>query len=353
MADAVKRGPAGRLKKEDAVAEKVGVAIVGCGNMGKTHARLLATFEDVALKVLVDTNEAAALGLQKEVGAASVASDLQRALEDPDVDVVLICTHHHQHAPMCTLAAQAGKHVFCEKPLAITAADCEEIARAVDAAGIKFMVGFQARFSPFVLKLKEVVPEPWVTIAQLFDPKWGEQLWVNDPVEGGGNVLSQGCHCFDATCFLNEGDAESIYAEGGNFHHPSLPITDAVACSLRFPGGAVASVTIGDVGRPALMGKSAYQVFAGDVTASLFNYYWEPEIHLWGAEPERLTTADLPGCEDRDAAHGYTQQMRALIDWICKDVDPVGAARVRDGVRATMLGLKAIESIRMRRPQEM
>ena len=189
------------------MAEKVGVAIVGCGTMGKTHARLLATFEDAALKVLVDTNEAAALGLQQEVGAASVASDLHRALEDPAVDVVLICTHHHQHAPMCTLAAQAGKHVFCEKPLAITAADCEEIQSAVEAAGIKFMVGFQARFSPFVLKLKEMAPKPWVTIAQLFDPKWGEQLWVNDPVEGGGNVLSQGCHCFDATCFLNGGDA--------------------------------------------------------------------------------------------------------------------------------------------------
>ena len=335
------------------MAEKVGVAIVGCGTMGKTHARLLATFEDAALKVLVDTNEAAALGLQQEVGAASVASDLHRALEDSAVDVVLICTHHHQHAPMCTLAAQAGKHVFCEKPLAITAADCEEIQSAVEAAGIKFMVGFQARFSPFVLKLKEMVPEPWVTVAQLFDPKWGEQLWVNDPVEGGGNVLSQGCHCFDATCFLNGGDAESIYAEGGNFHHSSLPITDAVACSLRFPGGAIASVTVGDVGRPALLGKSAYQVFAGDVTASLFNYYWEPEIRLWGAEPKRLTTADLPGCEDRDAAHGYTQQMRALIDWIGKDIDPVGAAGVRDGVRATMLGLRAIASIRTRRPQEM
>ncbi len=334
------------------MAEKVGVAIVGCGNMGKTHARLLATFDDVHLRTLVDLNEEAALALQKEVGAASVASDFQRVLEDPDVDVVLICTHHNLHASMCVSAAQAGKHVFCEKPLAITAADCEEIAREVEAAEIKFMVGFQARFSPFILKLKEVVPEPWVTIAQLIDPKWGEQSWANDPVEGGGNVLSQGCHCFDATCFLNGGDVESIYAEGGNFHHPSLPITDTAACTLRFSGGAVATATIGDVGKPGLMGKAAYQVFAGDVTATLFNYYWEPEIILWGAEPERLTAADLPGCEDRDAAHGYTQQMRALIDWILKDADPIGAARVRDGVRATMLGIKAIESIRTHQPQE-
>ena len=332
---------------------RLGAAIIGCGNMGKTHARLLAGFDEVSLRMLVDADEGRARALGAEVPAAAVSTEFERALDDPAVDVVFICTHHHLHAPMCVAAAAAGKNIFCEKPLAINLEDCDAISTAVNAAGVKFIAGFQARFSPFFLKLKEVTPRPWLTIAQYFDPRWGEQSWANDPVAGGGNVLSQGCHCFDAVRFLNASEAVSIYAAGGNYHHPTLPITDAVACTLRFADGAVANVAIGDVGKPALMGKAAYQVFAGDTSASLFNYHWNPEIRLWGAGPGRLTVDDIPGCDDSDFAHGYTQQMRAVVNWTLRDVDPVNAAKLDDAVRATTLALRSIEAIRTGQVQEL
>ncbi len=331
----------------------LGAAIIGCGNMGRTHARLLATFEDVSLRMLVDANPEAAEALNAEVGPVLVSTDYERALQDDAVDVVFICTHHHLHAPMCVAAAQSGKDIFCEKPLAIRMEDCEAIEKAVRAAGVRFMTGFQARFSPFFLKLKEVAPRPWLTIGQYFDPRWGEESWANDPVEGGGNVLSQGCHCFDAVRFLNGSEVVSIYAAGGNYHHPTLPITDAVACTLRFADGAVANVAIGDVGKPSLMGKAAYQVFAGEKTACIFNYHWNPEIRLWGAEPGRMTVDDLPGCDDTDFAHGYVQQMRAVVDWSLRGIDPVNAAKLDDGVRATTLALRAVEAIRTGDVQEL
>jgi len=333
------------------MSEKVNVAVIGCGGMGSTHARRLSGIESVHLSYLVDANEEAAQKLQRETGAESIATDYKKILDDEKLDAVIICTHHHLHAPMSIAAAEAGKHLFCEKPLALTMEDCLAMAEAVEKAGVKFMMGFQARFSPFVLKLKEVVPQPWVTIAQLVDPKWGDAIWANDPIEGGGNVLSQGCHCFDATIFLNGSEPVSIYAEGGNYHHKSLPIIDTVACSLRFADDSVANVTIGDFGHPVLMGKSAYQVFSGNITATLSDYYNDPEVRLWGAEPSIITTNDLPGCNDTHFAHGYTQQMYALMDWISKDIEPLNAAKVRDGVRATELALKAFESIRTHQPQ--
>jgi predicted dehydrogenase len=257
---------------------------------------------------------------------------------------------------MCVAAARAKKHVFVEKPLALTMDDCHAIRNAVRAAGVKLMVGFQARFSPFILKLKEVIGTPLVTISQLIDPRWGDASWANDPVEGGGNVLSQGCHCFDATCFLVGSDPVSIHAEGGNFTHSNIPqITDSVACVIRFANGAVASVTIGDFGKPALMGKAAYQLFAGEKTGTLWNYYEKsPEMKFWGTQPESFTVEDLPeGWRNSHGAHGYTQQMRALIDWVADNVDPAHAAKVDDGVRATQLGVKAIEAIRTGEPQKL
>lgn len=334
------------------MAEKVGVAIIGCGGMGKTHARSLAKRDDVYFRMLVDVRLEAAQALQKEVNAEFIGTDFESALKDPSVDIILICTHHHLHAPISIAAAQAGKNVFCEKPLALTLEECENVARAVESAGVKFMMGFQVRFSPLLLKLKEVVPKPWVTIGHIIDPKWGESSWANDPVEGGGNILSQGCHCFDATCFLNDTEPISIYAGGGNYHHPTLPIIDSVACTIRFAGGSVANVAIGDFGNPALLGKSGYQVFAGNVTATLYNLHTgEPEVRLWGTQPARLTAADIPGCDDSTAAHGYTQEMHALMDWIGKDIDPAIGAKVRDGLRATKLAIKAFESIRTNQAQ--
>ncbi|MBM3708666.1 MAG: Gfo/Idh/MocA family oxidoreductase [Actinobacteria bacterium] len=333
------------------MSDNVNIAIVGCGGMGSTHARRLSKMENVNISYLIDKVEESAQKLQREVGAKKIATDIRQALDDKNVGVIIICTHHHLHAPMSIASAQAGKHIFCEKPLALTMDDCIGIAEAVEKTGVKFMMGFQARFSPFVLKLKEIVPQPWVTISQLIDPKWGEDIWANDPIEGGGNVLSQGCHCFDATCFLNDSPVVSIYAEGGNYHHLSLPIIDTVACTLRFSNNSVANITIGDFGNPALMGKSAYQVFEGNITATLYNYYSEPEVRLWGTQPAIITTDDIPGCGDTYFAHGYTQQMQALIDWIGKDIDPINAAKVRDGVKATELALKAFESIRTHQPQ--
>ncbi|HGJ65788.1 TPA: hypothetical protein ENS27_10400 [bacterium] len=335
------------------MSKKVNVAVIGCGGMGSTHARRLSNMENVNLSYLVDANEESALKLQRETGAKSISADYKKILDDSKLDAVIICTHHHLHAPMSIASAETGKHIFCEKPLALTMDDCLGIAETVEKAGVKFMMGFQARFSPFVLKLKEVVPNPWVTIAQLIDPKWDESIWANDPIEGGGNVLSQGCHCFDATAFLNNSEPVSIYAEGGNYHHKSLSIIDTVACSIRFANDSVANVTIGDFGNPALMGKSAYQVFAGNITATLFNYYSDPEVRLWGAEPSIIKTCDLPGCSDTYIAHGYTQQINAFIDWISKDIEPTNAAKVRDGVRATELALKAFESIRTHQPQSL
>ncbi|MCS6858983.1 MAG: Gfo/Idh/MocA family oxidoreductase [Abditibacteriales bacterium] len=331
------------------MADTLGVAIIGCGGMGRTHARLLAPQEDVHLRALVDVRLEAARALQEEVKAEYTTEDLERVLSDAGVDAVLICTHHHLHRPMCVAAAQAKKNIFVEKPLALTVEDCQAIRDAVNGAGVKLMVGFQARYSPFLLKLKEVIGAPLVIISQLIDPRWDDASWANDPIEGGGNVLSQGCHCFDATCFLAGSEPVSIYAQGGNFTHPNIPqITDSVACVIRFANGAVASVTIGDFGKPALMGKAAYQLFAGDRTGTLWNYYErEPQIKFWGVQPEAFTMDDLPETlRHAHGAHGYTQQMRAMVDWFAYDVDPVNAAKVDDGVRATQLGVLAIEAIR-------
>ena len=178
---------------------------------------------------------------------------------------------------------------------------------------------------------------------------------ANDPIEGGGNVLSQGCHLFDAMYWLAGAEPTTVYAEGGNLTHPNIPeITDSVVATIRFANGCVASAINGDFGSPALAGKAFYELFGGAKTATLYGYYGEPAIKFWGVEPTDFTMEDLPpDYRDGSAAHGYVDEMRALIDWVGKDIDPVNAAKVTDGLRATKIGIKAIESIRTGQPQNL
>ena len=330
------------------MSDKVGVGIIGCGGMGSHHAPNLAKIEGVHLRGFADLRVEAAQKLQSEVGCDYCTTDARDLFNDDQVDLVLICTHHDLHLPLALQAADAGKQIFVEKPLALTIEACEQIEHAVERAGVELMVGFQARFSPFIAKLKAVIPEPLVIVGQLVDPRWGDTSWANHPIEGGGNVLSQGCHLFDAMYWLAGDEPVTIYAEGGNFTHPKIPeITDSVVATIRFANGCVGSAIIGDFGAPALVGKAFYELFGGTKTATLHGYYGTPSIRCWGVEPAEFTIDNLPSeARNSSAAHGYVDEMEALIDWVGNGVEPANAAKVKDGTRATKLGIKAIEAIK-------
>ena len=337
------------------MSDKVEVGLIGCGLMGSQHARNLVEIEGANLRALADVNLDAAKRLKQEAGGKYCTPNPQDLFNDEKIDLILICTHHHLHFPFAIQAAEAGKDIFVEKPLALTIKECEQIESTVKHMGVKLMVGFQARFSPFMKKLKQSVPNPLVIVGQMVDPRWGDDSWANDPIEGGGNVLSQGCHLLDAVCWLAGSEPISIYAEGGNFTHPKIPeITDSVVSTIRFASGCVASVIIGDFGSPALVGKGFYELFGGDKTATLSGYYNIPQIKFWGIEPQTFTMNDLPiGFRNSSAAHGYVGQMEALIGWVGSGTDPTDAAKVGDGLRATKLAAKAIEAIKSQVPQKM
>jgi predicted dehydrogenase len=307
------------------------------------------------LRACADVVEASAGRAQAEAAAEYATTEWRRLLDDGDIQGVLICTHHHLHRPMLEAAAEAGKHVLVEKPLALTEEDCRAMEAAVESSGIACLVGFQARFSPFLDRLKEAVPRPLVTVGQLVDPHWPEGHWANDPTEGGGNVLSQGCHLLDGMYWLNESEPAVVYAEGGNFTHPNLPITDSVCATIRYANGSVASAIVGDFGAAALAGKAFYELFDGRRTATLYGYYSEsPAIRFWGMEADAFTTDSLPeALRSYAGAHGYVQELQGFVDWIRTGRQPTCAATVRDGARATRVGLAAIRAIETGEPQSL
>jgi len=309
-------------------------AIIGCGSYGSQHAEFLSGAPGVSLQVVADIATDRAEAFAQKYGATYATGDVGKIWSDPEIDAVWICTQHDTHAPLAEAAAAAGKHFFLEKPLALTMADCNRIVLAVERSGVTAASGFKLRFFPAVVEAKRFLTKPSLTLAQVIDDHWPSDFWANDPVQGGGNVLSQGCHMIDTVLHLHPGPAVRVYAAGGNLHHPTCEIVDTASITLTFADGSVATVAVGDCGVPPHSSKFALQLSDGERSASLFNRL----NSIMTRENQEIT--ELPAWPEKGAAVIDAPFVAAIAEG---KPSPVSVQSAR---RTTAVVLAAIESIK-------
>ncbi|MEO8166618.1 MAG: Gfo/Idh/MocA family oxidoreductase [bacterium] len=315
------------------------VAIIGCGNIGKVHAECLSAIDGASVVAYCDVNIAHARELCTTFPGGIATDDPDKIFRDDGIDAVYICTHHDTHSALAVRAAQAGKHMMLEKPLALTLSDCEAVGNAVAKSNVKAMTGFKMRYYPAVAKVKEFIPSPLVTVAQMLDSRWPDDFWANDPVKGGGNVLSQGCHTMDLVYYLNESEPVRIYAEGGNFTHKNIDIIDNIVTTITFANGSIASVVQGDSGATPFVSKFSFQIMDGKKSAHLHN-------RLKSATMSDGTNTVVH--EDPDE-YGFVEENRDFIRALQNNQDP--PITHKDGLRATLMILRAFESLKTHTPQ--
>ena len=136
--------------------DKLGAAVIGLGMMGERHARIWAELNDTRLVQVYDVIPECAAQVAGQFGCTAARS-LEQALADPAVDLVSVCVDDQAHLEPCLKAAEAGKHVLVEKPLATTAADCDAIIAACEAAKVTLMVGHVVRFDPRYQVAKQAI----------------------------------------------------------------------------------------------------------------------------------------------------------------------------------------------------
>lgn len=315
------------------------IAIIGCGSMGEIHAQCLSRIDGVSIRAFCDAREERAQSLCAKYSGVYATADPERVLKDDAVDAVYICTHHETHSSLAIRAAEEHKHVMIEKPLALSLQECYDVGNAVEKHGITLMAGFKMRYYPSVIRVKKFIPSPLITVAQMMDARWPDDFWANDPVKGGGNVLSQGCHTMDLVCYLNGSRPVRIYAEGGNFTHEGINIVDNIVATIKFENGSVASVAQGDSGQTPFVSKFSFQVTDGRKTAHLRN---------------RLKTATLFDGENASEIsdpeeYGFFEENNDFVRSLKENVPP--PVNHVDGLRATLLILKAFESLKTGLPQ--
>jgi predicted dehydrogenase len=206
------------------MAKELRVGLVGCGFMGRTHSnayRRLNNFFPVehraVLKAICDVNEAKAKQYADVWGYERVETDWKKLMEADDIDMVDICVPNKYHKEIALAAARAGKMVGCEKPLAINVAEAEEMADAVEAAGVHNMVWFNYRRVPAIALAKQLVDEgrvgrpfhyratylqDWTISADV--PQGGDALWrLEVGVAGSGVTGDLLAHSIDTAMWIN------------------------------------------------------------------------------------------------------------------------------------------------------
>ncbi len=323
---------------------KVGLA--GVGFMGTTHAAAWAVTDAELVGFCAETTqEAAQLARTYQ---ARVYPDYASLLDD--VDVIDLCTPTHLHYEMALQAARAGRHIICEKPLARTVEQGQEMIRACRAAGVKLLVAHVVRFFPEYALAKAQVQAGQVgrpAVVRLmrgsYRPKKPVGNWFLDFDKSGGMMLDLMIHDFDYARWI-AGDVESVYAKSIGHAHPGAAIDYGLAI-LKHTGGTLSHVT-GAWAYPPPTFRTGLEI-AGD--GGLIEWSSDSTAPIsWLLRRDKAGAPDVGLPSSPLAESPYTTQIKEFYEALKND----RPARVsaEDGLAAVQIALAAIESARTGQP---
>jgi len=329
-----------------ASASPLGWGLIGCGSAGQAHARWAASTPEIAARAFCDTRAEAAKELSDQHEDAYHTTDPHAIFADPRIDIVSIATSHQSHADLAVAAFEGGKHLFLEKPMAMTTADCLRIYRAMRAAKTKLMLNFSIRFSGAAQAIKQNLGSPKASHAQCMMSPGDLARWRWHPEEGGGPLYDVGVHALDLLCWLHDCDPVEVYAVGGQITHPgelgSPDMVDTAAATIRFANDSVATFLMSDAGSNDLVSKWFFEFFDGTRSAVLHEHFktvtfTDPDPETGKGASETLRPEESP-------------RLALLVEAIRTDAEPwVGA---REGILSTLLVEKIAASIHTGRPQK-
>lgn len=253
----------------------VRLGVLGAGNFA--NAVMLPALKRIPSIELVSITSGAGFHAEyasKKFGFKYTAANENEILKDPEVNTVSILTRHHLHADQVVRALQAGKHVFCEKPLATTPEQLAQIKQQLLTSEYSplLMVGFNRRFAPLARRLYDFIKLPQEPLIASYRINAGNiplTHWTQDPVQGGGRIIGEGCHFVDFLAFLVGASPTSVTAQ--SLPDDSRYREDNVVMTFTFPDGSVGLVVYlanGDKAFP----KERIEVFVGGRVAVLDDF---------------------------------------------------------------------------------
>ena len=328
----------------------INIGIIGAGRIGKVHGESVMRFvKNATVKAIADPfmNDQT-IAWAKEMGINEIYTDYHKILEDKDIDIVLICSSTDTHSKISLEAIEAGKHIFCEKPIDHDVNKIKEVMEALKKSNVKYQVGFNRRFDHNFMAAREAVKAGKIGDLNILkicsrDPGAPPVSYIK---VSGGIFLDMTIHDFDMVRFMSGDEVEEVYAIGGVLVDPAIGEAgdiDTAIITLKLKSGALAVIdncrraTYGYDQRVEAFG-SLGQVAIGNDTDSL--------AVISNADG---VTAEKPKLFFLERYMGaYTAEVNSFIQAVQNDTPTeVG---VVDGLKPVLIGLAAKLSLKENRP---
>ena len=325
---------------------RVGMGIIGSGYMGRTYAACLTRHVPNGALVSV-WGGSRAPALAKEFGVEADES-LEALLARPDIEAVVITSPHRAHLPQALAAAGARKHVYIEKPMAISVAECDAIIAACEAAGVQLTVNFVTRFRDAPLAMKRLVDEgqigeirmiqmqgAWTSflLEDIVDEATGrviipKKTWAFDPAEGS-QFLDWGVHETDAVRWLTGSEAVSAYADYRTYGTPP-PVDLSAMVQYRMANGVMVQMVMTyETPEPGLVPNDWTRVI-GSTGIIEADHYGQVRLGTgtdWRVVAEQVAFNFLGDYLDPNRLKGFAAQVEDFAGAILEGRDPVVTGR--------------------------
>ena len=315
--------------------QKGEMGIIGAGNF--TNAMILPALKKngVQVKYIASSGGLSSKTLAKKFNVGFATSDYNEILNDADVNLVLVTTRHNMHAKMTLESLQAGKHVFVEKPLALTLDEVEQISKVAQERDRSVVVGFNRRFSPHMTKIKTALGDGAGAINMVATMNAGfipSNVWVHDMEIGGGRIIGEACHYIDLMVYLSGSKVASICmnALGNN----PTENTDNATLILKFENGSQGTINYFANGSKSYA-KERVEVYSQERTFVCDNFRLTKGFGAKGF-------GKLKTKQDK----GHVEQFRKLSDFSKQGGEPI--IPLDEVLNVSKASILAIESLKSR-----
>ncbi len=318
---------------------KLRIGLIGYGGIGRVHAAAYRAIpfhyglpaDSISIAGVATTREQTAKRAAEEIGCDFYTGDYHELLARPDIDAVDICTPNNSHCEIALAAAQAGKHIYCEKPLAMNVAEAARMAQAVEAAGVKAQMTFNFRFFPAVARARQLMEAGFVGRVFSFRGRYHRSSYISSEkpmswrlqreVTGGGALFDLGAHILDLLYYVLDdfaavnGTLETLIKQrpvaAGSSEKAPVEVDDIALLHARLADGALGTVEVSRMGTGAT-NDLCFEIF-GDKGA----IRWDLDEPAW-LQAYDARTADSPlggerGFQRIEAAGRYPGQRAP--DW--------------------------------------
>lgn len=325
------------------------IGLIGAGRIGRLHAANLSyRVGGAEIVAVTDVFPEVAERCAQELSIPSAVDDPRRILDDPQIGAVFICTSTDAHISLIEQAAEAGKHIFCEKPIALDIPAIDRALEVVKREGVLLQIGFNRRFDPNFHRAHDLVKQG--KIGQLHILRMTSRDPEPPPLEyvkvSGGIFLDMMIHDFDMARYLMQDEVDEVYAMGAVLVDPrigELGDVDTAAVTLHFKSGAL-----------GIIDNSRRAVYGYDQRAEVFGE--KGMIAVGNPKPETTVLSSSDGDSSSPLYHfftdryaeAYVAEIESFIDAIEKGETPQVTGR--DGKIPVVMGYAAKRSYEEKRP---